>query len=185
EGAFAELVARHGPLVYGVARRVLGNDHDAEDVFQAAFLVLARKAGALDWWGSLRPWLYQVARRLALEGQQTVARRREREGQAEVRQAADPLTDITLREAQTVFDEELARLPDRLAAPLVLCLIEGATQDEAARQLGWSLGTLRRRLAQGRGVLRARLERRGLALSSALLATLLAPAARQAAPAAL
>src|SRR5262249_56179180 len=88
---------------------------------------------------------------------------------------AERVGDISLREAQAVCDEELTRLPERLSAPVVLCLLEGATQDEAARQLGWSLGMLRRRLAQGRALLRVRLERRGLGLSSAPLAPLPVP----------
>src|SRR5215510_3977566 len=184
EAAFAELVGRHGPMVYGVARRVLHNDHDTEDVFQAAFLVLARKAGTLGERESLGPWLFQVARRLALAAQRKAACRRKHEALAGLPCEADPLADISLREAQAVFDEELTRLPERLSAPVVLCLVEGATQDEAARQLGWSLGMLRRRLAQGRALLRARLERRGLGLSAALLATLLVPATGSAAPAA-
>jgi RNA polymerase sigma factor (sigma-70 family) len=182
EAVFAELVTRHGPMVYRVARRVLHNDHDTEDVFQAAFLVLARKAGALGERESLGPWLFQVARRLALAAQRKAACRRRHEALVEPRNNADPLTDISLREAQAVFDEELARLPERLSAPLVLCLLQGATHDEAVRQLGWSFGTLRRRLAQGRALLRTRLERRGLGLSSALLAMVLAPAATSAAP---
>ncbi|HKB39644.1 MAG TPA: sigma-70 family RNA polymerase sigma factor, partial [Gemmataceae bacterium] len=184
EAAFAELVTRHGAMVYRVARRVVQNDHDAEDVFQAAFLVLARKARMLDGCESLGPWLFQVARRVALAAHRTAARRHAHELRAESPCPVDPLADISLREAQAVFDEELARLPERLSAPLVLCLVEGATHDEAARQLGWSLGTLRRRLAQGRALLRTRLERRGLGLSAALLAALLVPATGSATPAA-
>src|SRR5262245_41534548 len=169
-------------MVYGVARRVLHNDHDTEDVFQAVFLVLVRRAGALGGHESLGPWLFQVARRLALAAQRKAACRRKHEALAGLPCEADPLADISLREAQAVFDEELTRLPERLSAPVVLCLLEGATQDEAARQLGWSLGMLRRRLAQGRALLRVRLERRGLGLSSALLATLLVPTTGSATP---
>ncbi|HKB36254.1 MAG TPA: sigma-70 family RNA polymerase sigma factor, partial [Gemmataceae bacterium] len=110
EAAFAELVGRHGPMVYGVARGVLHNDHDTEDVFQAAFLVLARRAGALGEHESLGPWLFQVARRLALAAQRKAACRRKHEALARPPCEADPLADISLREAQAVFDEELARL---------------------------------------------------------------------------
>src|SRR6266542_2183680 len=94
EAAFGELVTRHGPMVYRVARRVLHNDHDTEDVFQAAFLVLARKAGALGGHESLGPWLFQVARRLALAAQRTAARRRKHEALARAARTADPLADI-------------------------------------------------------------------------------------------
>src|SRR5262245_48929086 len=183
EDAFATLVGRHGPMVYRTAQRVLHSGPDAEDVFQATFLVLARKAGALAWQASIGPWLYQAARRLALEAKSAAARRqeRERESCAGPRAAADPLAELSVREAQAIFDEELTRLPERLRAPLVLCHLEGATQDEAARQLGLSLGTLKRRLEQGRGLLRARLTRRGLGLSAALMAAMLTPVAATAA----
>jgi RNA polymerase sigma factor (sigma-70 family) len=173
EAAFGELLRRHGLMVLRACRRVLPNDADAEDVFQAAFLVLARKAGSGRWGTSVANWLYGVASRLALKARQAAARRDARTRQPPERRASDPLAEITLREAQAVLDEELGRLPERYRGPLVLCYLEGATRDEAARQLGWSLGTLKRRLEQGRGVLRGRLARRGLTWPAALAAVTL------------
>ncbi|HZY85561.1 MAG TPA: sigma-70 family RNA polymerase sigma factor, partial [Gemmataceae bacterium] len=173
EAAFAALLERHGPLVLRVARRVLGNEADAEDVFQATFLVLARKAAAVAWRDSVATWLYGVAHRLALNARAAAERRRRHEAVAPPRAAA-PADEITLREAQAVLHEELARLPARYRAPLVHCFLEGATQDEAARELGWSLSTLKRRLRRGRELMQGRLARRGLTLAAALSTGLLA-----------
>jgi RNA polymerase sigma factor (sigma-70 family) len=178
EAAFAALLERHGPLVLRVARGVLGNDADAEDVFQATFLVLARKAGAVTWRDSIATWLYGVARRLALNARAAAARRRRHE--AGVPAPAAPADEITLREAQAVLHEELARLPSWYRAPLVHCFLEGATQDEAARELGWSLSTLKRRLRRGRELMERRLARRGLTLAAALSTGLLAQSAARA-----
>src|SRR5262245_58166099 len=97
EAAFAELVRRHGAMAHRTAERILHNAHDAEDVFQATFLTLSRKAGTLTWRESVGPWLYEVANRLALEAKNLAARRRRREGRASAAAAADPLTEITLR----------------------------------------------------------------------------------------
>jgi RNA polymerase sigma factor (sigma-70 family) len=174
EGAFQELLRRHGAMVLGVCRRLLRHRQDAEDVFQATFLTLARKAGSIRKGEAVGCWLHGVARRLALRARIAAGRRRARDQRAATRPPADPLAEISVREAQAVLDEELARLPEGLRAPLVLCHLEGATRDEAARRLGWSLGTLRRRLEQGRNLLRLRLARRGLAPSAALAAGLLA-----------
>jgi RNA polymerase sigma factor (sigma-70 family) len=173
EHAFAALLGRHGPLVLRVARRVLGNEADAEDVFQATFLVLARKAGSVAWRDSVANWLYGVAYRLALNAKLSAGRRRRHEASAPAR-AAGPAEEITLREAQAILNEELARLPTRYRAPLVHCFLEGATQDEAARELGWSLRTLKRRLRRGRELMQGRLARRGLTLAAALSTGLLA-----------
>jgi RNA polymerase sigma factor (sigma-70 family) len=172
EAAFAELVRRHGPMVLGVCRRVLHDGHDAEDAFQATFLVLTRQVASPRWQESVGNWLYGVAYRVALKTRTETARRRARESRAAERRPADPLAEITLREAQTVLDEEFRRLSERVRGPLVLCYLEGKTQDEAAQQLGWSLSTLKRRLEQGRERLRTRLARRGLTLSAVLSATL-------------
>jgi RNA polymerase sigma factor (sigma-70 family) len=174
EEAFAAVVARHGPMVLALGRRLLGNAHDAEDVFQATFLVLARKAARVRWRASVGTWLYEVAHRLAREAKADAARRQFHERRAEVRQAADPFGEVSLREAGAVLDEELAGLPERLRAPLVLCCLEGLTRDEAARQLGWTVRTLKDRLARGRERLRRRLERRGFTLPAALAAALVA-----------
>jgi RNA polymerase sigma factor (sigma-70 family) len=170
EPAFAELVRRHGPMVLGVCRRVLHNRDDADDAFQATFLMLARKAGSISQGESVGGWLYQVAHHTALKARAGAAARQRREQRADSRQPADPLAEVTGRELLAVLDEELHKLPERLRLPLVLCYLEGKTRDEAARDLGWSLGTLKRRLEQGRASLHARLARRGLSLG-VLLAT--------------
>src|SRR5262245_24476356 len=174
EAAFAALVRRHGPTVLGVCRRVLGHEQDAEDVFQAVFLVLSRKAGALRRKEAVGPWLFGVAHRLALRARQEARLRREHEGRAREGPPSDPPSELTVREAQAVVDEELARLPERERGPLVLCYLEGLTRDEAARRLCCPLGTLKDRLERGRAVLQKRLVRRGLALA-AVGSTLLLP----------
>ncbi|HEV3120052.1 MAG TPA: sigma-70 family RNA polymerase sigma factor [Gemmataceae bacterium] len=185
QAAFAALVRRHGRLVFGVCRRVLGEEHDAEDAFQATFLILARKAGAPFWRESIGNWLYQIAFRLAVRMRRQAGRRQQRERYAGQRCAADPLAEITLREAQLTLDEELSRLPHALRAPIVLCCLEGNTRDEAAQSLGWSVSTLKRRLERGREVLAVRLRRRGLTIPAVLTGLTLAEAANPAAPATL
>src|SRR5262245_36012403 len=170
EAAFAELVARHGPLVRGVCRRVLGADA-ADDAFQATFLVLARRAGSIRRPAAVGSWLYGVAYHLSRQartraGRQEKHERRSVDRRGEPAGSPDPSRAAALADLLAVLDTELARLPDRLRAPLLLCYIDGRTQDEAARQLGWSLGTFRRRLDRARDVLRARMERRGATLSA-------------------
>lgn len=169
QAAFAELVHRHGPMVLGVSRRLLGDSHAAEDVFQATFLVLARKAGAIGWKPCIAPWLYGTASRLAYKAR--AARRRHcAESSAYTGLAApssDPATPLLWDEVRQALDEEMLRLPEQLRGPLVLCYLEGRTRDEAARSLGCSLAMLKRRLASGRNLLRQRLERRGLSLAAA------------------
>jgi RNA polymerase sigma factor (sigma-70 family) len=180
--AFAALLRRHGPMVWGACRRVLPRPDDAEDVFQATFLLLTRKAAALRDHDSVGGWLYGVAYRLALRARSAEAVRADREGRTPPRAAPDPLADITLRETQQLFDDALARLPEKCRAVLVLCCLEGLTQDEAARQLGCSRSTLKRRLEEGRTRLRKQLVRHGLTLPAALLAATLAPRAGAALP---
>ncbi len=177
--AFAALVGRHGPMVWGVCRRILHDAHAAEDVFQATFLVLADRAGAVRRPASLAGFLHGVAYRLAVR-----ARRRHVRGPHAVGDAgavcdrtAGPVDGLMWQEALGIVDEELGRLSDRYRAPLVLCYLEGQTQDEAARQLGWSLNTLRRRLVQARRLLAARLRGRGVTLPAALTGVLAAGAA--------
>jgi RNA polymerase sigma factor (sigma-70 family) len=170
EAAFEGLVRRHGALVLGVCRRVLGNVHDAEDAFQATFLTLARSAGAIGKPDALGSWLHGVAYRIAARARGQAAVRRAYERRARPKPPADALAEVTGRELVAVLDEELARLPERCRVPLVHCYLEGLTCDEAARATGWPVRTLKRRLEQGRNLLRARLVGRGLALPAALLA---------------
>jgi RNA polymerase sigma factor (sigma-70 family) len=173
EAAFAALVGRHGAMVFGVGRRLLHDVHAAEDVFQATFLILARNAASIRKQQALGSWLHGVAYRVAVRARDAAASRRRRERHAPAPLPADPAVEVTWRELGAVLDEELRQLPDRYRAPLVLCFLEGKTQDEAARELGCSKCTLRRRLEHGRERLRRRLRRRGVALSVGLLATVL------------
>jgi RNA polymerase sigma factor (sigma-70 family) len=174
ETAFRVLIHRHGPMVLGICRRVLGDEHAAEDAFQATFLVLVKKAGALRDCNLLTNWLYGVALRVANKERAKGARRRFVE-----RQAADRVTqgdkDAGLVELRSVIDEEIHRLPERYRVPLVLCHMEGLRHDEVARQLGCPVGTVESRLARAREQLRVRLERRGLAPTASVLGTLLRP----------
>jgi RNA polymerase sigma factor (sigma-70 family) len=167
---FAELVRRHGAMVRAVCQRTLENSADTDEACQAVFLVLARKAASVRRSDAVGSWLYGVARRTALRVRSTAARRRE----VPLIDLPGPDTsaDVTWRDGLRVLDEELARLADAYRAPLVLCYLEGRTQDEAARQLGWTLGAFRGRLERGRARLRARLDRRGVGL--AVLAAVLA-----------
>jgi RNA polymerase sigma factor (sigma-70 family) len=170
EAAFETLVRRHGPLVLGVCRRVLHDRHDAEDAFQATFLALARRAGSVGRRAALGTWLYQVAYHAALKARRRSAVRRRHEDQAPPRQPTDSLAEVTGRELLVVLDEELQRMPEWLRVPLVLCYLDGRTRDEAARELGWSLGTLKRRLEQARADLSARMVDRGVSLAALLAA---------------
>jgi RNA polymerase sigma factor (sigma-70 family) len=181
ESAFAALVQRHGALVLGVCRRVLQNGHDAEDAFQATFLVLAKKAASVGWKDSIGNWLHAVAYRIAMKTRAGEIRRRMREQKAAAENPKEKSTDINWSDLRRVLDEELARLPARYRAPLLLCYLEGKTRDEAAQELGWSAGSVKGRLERGREILRARLARRGLALSAVLCASLLPESAASAA----
>lgn len=167
ESAFAVIVSRHGPMVFDVCRGVLRREADAEDAYQATFLVLATKAGAIRKSDSLAAWLHGVAYRVSLRARASATRRRAAESEAPAPTSGpDP---VTWAEAQAVVHEELARLPDRYRAPLVHCYLRGQTQDEAAPLLGLSKGTLKRRLERGRARLRERLIRRGLGPTAAVL----------------
>jgi RNA polymerase sigma factor (sigma-70 family) len=165
EVAFEALVARHGPMVLGVCRGVLRDPHEAEDAFQATFLVLIRKAGTIRRGDSLGPWLYRIARRVAVRASAGGSRRRGSEVQAAEAVAAAPAPDGPDRDARALIHEELDRLPEKYRAPIVLCYLEGRTHEEAARQLRWPIGSVKGRLSRARGLLRDRLTRRGLALS--------------------
>jgi RNA polymerase sigma factor (sigma-70 family) len=162
--AFAALVGRHAPLVWGVCRRLLGHSPDAEDAFQATFVILARKAAGLGG-GPLAPWLHKVARDTASRARTRAARHRAREAVAAAnRPAAQP--DPAGRELGEALEEELGRLPGRYRAPVVLCYLEGLTNEEASLRLGCPKGTIASRLARARERLRAGLARRGLDLPS-------------------
>src|SRR5262245_4269653 len=182
QAAFESLLRRHGPMVLGMCRRLLRHEQDAEDAFQATFLLLAWKAGRLRSPATVGCWLYGTAYRLALKTREKAARRASCERQARPPAAApDPLAKITVREAQAAVDEELARLPERYRAPLILCCLEGATRDEAAQRLSLSAGSLKSRLERGRRLLSRRLAGRGLTLPAALLALGLAEGSTHAA----
>jgi len=173
--AFAALMTRHGAMVQGVCRRLLHDEHEAEDAFQATFLVLSRSAGAIRCRQSLASWLYGVAHRIATKSRSRREHRRLREhARGPLANAAPADLALAVHELQTVLQEELGRLPEKYRAPLVLCYLDGLTKDEAARRLGWPNGTVCCRVARGRELLRARLTRRGLTLSGSLLITALA-----------
>jgi RNA polymerase sigma factor (sigma-70 family) len=165
EAAFEALVRRHGPMVLGVCRRLVGNPHDAEDAFQATFLVLACKAASVVPREAVGNWLYGVAYRTALKVHTVTNRRRAREKQ--VQNMPEPAAEPTdRRELERLLDQELSRLPDKYRLPIVLCDLEGRTRRAVARQLGLPDGTLSNRIAAGRRLLAARLTRRGLALTA-------------------
>jgi RNA polymerase sigma factor (sigma-70 family) len=173
EGAFAALVRRHSPMVLRVCQRVLGNEYDAEDSFQATFLVLARKAATVQPRDSLAAWLHGVARRVALKARSVRIRHlRDARPRATTPGGAspDPLDDLSARELLTLVDEEIQHLPRVYRLPVILCCLEGFTQEEVSRRLGWTPGTVRGCLERGRARLHARLVRRGLTLSAVLVA---------------
>ena len=180
EAAFEVLLARHGAMVLTVCRQVLGDAHAAEDTFQATFLVLVRRAGSLRVRepGTVGPWLYGVAYRIALKARREDARRRARERRAAVPAVGNTSAAIAQGEVHALLHEEVNRLPAKYRAPVVLCYLEGRTHDEAAAALQWPVGTVRGRLARARDLLRARLTRRGLAPDGWAGALLLGPAAR-------
>jgi len=173
--AFEAIVRRHGPRVLSAARHVLGRSPDADDVFQAAFLTLARTAARIRRRPALGGWLTSVAHRLALLARTDAARRARIEGRRPSPAAVEP-PDITVREAHDILHEELNRLPEALRLPLLLCYLDGMTRDEAARELGVGVEVLRGRLERGRDKLRSRLVRRGVSLPAGLLAAAVGPA---------
>jgi RNA polymerase sigma factor (sigma-70 family) len=181
EAAFAALVKRFGPLVLGVCRRVLRHEQDAEDAFQATFLVLVRNARSIQQRESVGSWLYGVAYRIARRAKGIKARRPVEELTPHNITAPESSPDWLVRDLRPVLDEEINRLPPKFRAPFVLCHVEGQTNEQAARQLGCPVGTVLSRLSRARGRLRARLGRRGLALPGALLAATLAEALARAA----
>lgn len=178
EAAFEVLVWRHGPMVFGLCRRLLRNEQAAEDALQATFLTLVRKAGSISKRNSIGSWLYKVAYRIALRARAEAAKRAGHEKQVpvlppiETPGEAESMTAGS--ELRAVLDEELNRLPERYRVPVILCWLEGKTHEEAARALCWAKGTVATRLLRARELLRTRLVRRGLTLSAGAFATVLA-----------
>jgi RNA polymerase sigma factor (sigma-70 family) len=170
EAAFEVLVWRHGTMVLGLCRRLLRHEHDAEDAFQATFLVLARKAGSIGKRQALASWLYKVAYRIALAARAAAVARRTREQPWVEIPTPDTAEDAVWRDLRPVLDAEVLRLPEKYRAAFVLCCLEGKTNDEAADLLGCPRGTVLSRLARARERLRGRLVRRGVVLSAAALA---------------
>jgi RNA polymerase sigma factor (sigma-70 family) len=171
EAAFALLVRRHGMTVMGVCRRLLRDHHEAEDAFQAVFLVLARKAGSVRWHDSVAGWLFQVGYHLALRLRARAARRSMQPIPGDV--IAEPETRHD-RDLSDILDEELDRLPEVYRAVVILCCCEGKTRAEAALQLGCKPGTVKIRLERARALLRTRLTRRGVSMSDTLCCAALA-----------
>ena len=180
EAAFAALVDRYGSMVLGVCRRVLGDQHEAEDAFQATFLVLARKAGSIARREQLANWLYGVACRTALDARARARRRKVRERKAHAMSPAEiPASNaVDLDELRSILDEELSRLPEAFRGAVVLCELEGLSRYAAAQRLGIPEGTLSSRLARAKELLRRRLAGRGLAPSCTTLDAALEPEAR-------
>ncbi len=162
EAVFEVILRRHGPMVWGVCRRILHDHHDAEEAFQATFLVLARKAASVIPRERVGPWLHGVASRTAAKARTTRARRHAREARYPAPPAVvEPTRDDRLDQ----LDRELGRLPAKYRVPIVLCELEGKSHREAADELGWPIGTVSGRLSQARGILARRLRRPGLAHS--------------------
>jgi RNA polymerase sigma factor (sigma-70 family) len=180
--AFRHLMQRHGRMVLSVCRQVLRQREDAEDAFQAVFLILARKAASICKGSSLASWLHGVAFRTSLKARAKMSKRRRHEKQAAKAGFMQPDRDLALRELQTVLAEEVARLAEKYRAPFVLCCLEGMSRSEVAQQLGWKEGTVSGRLAEARKRLQARLQRRGFTLAAALCAVAVGASAEAAAP---
>jgi RNA polymerase sigma factor (sigma-70 family) len=180
EAAFEALVRRHGPMAYRVCWRGLQHAENTEDAFQATFLVLARNLSSVKKRDSLASWLHGVAQRVALDAKKQAAKRHRHEAHAAVPRGGPP-DEITWRELRAVLDAELASLPEKFRLPLILCCLEGQSQEEAARRLRWSKSTLLRRLQEARAALGRRLARKGFiwpATSAAvLISDCVAPAA--------
>jgi RNA polymerase sigma factor (sigma-70 family) len=174
ETTFAALIRRYGPAVLRVCFRVLQRSHDAEDAFQATFLVLAQEAESLRRQASVGAWLYEVAYHVALRARRRMARQRQREGQRISLMANDdPEEHVLRKDAQAALDEELHHLPEKYRRPLVLCDLLSRTHEQAAWELGLDRSTLTKRLKRAHGLLRQRLVRRGIGLSMGALVLLL------------
>jgi RNA polymerase sigma factor (sigma-70 family) len=182
ESAFTALLTRHGGLVMAVCRRHLPCRHDAEDAFQATFLALVRHAASIRHTEAIGSWLYRVAYRIAQKAGTDMARRSARERQSVRAARTSAASDAALRDLQRVVDDEVRRLPEKFRAPFLLCCLEGKTRGEAARELGWTEGTVGGRVAEARRRLQRRLARRGVSLSVALCMAALAPEVEAALP---
>ncbi len=170
EGAFTALVHRHGRLVWDICHHVLHHTQDTEDAFQATFVVLAASAGKIRKQERLASWLHGVALRVALKARRDAARRRKHEKEAGGMTRKQEPPDLSWREVRCLLDEEVQRLPDKYRVPFILCVLEGHTLAEAARQLGWKEGTVSGRLTRARQQLRERLARRGVELTAVVAA---------------
>jgi RNA polymerase sigma factor (sigma-70 family) len=182
EMAFEAIVNRHGAMVWGVCRRVLGDANEAEDAFQATLLLLVRKAGSLHLDGSLGRWLYGIAHRIALRARLQARRRATYCGNVPVTATADPAGEVARHELREIVGDEIDRLPLKYRYPIELCYLQGMTYDQAARQLDWPLATVKSRLTRGRLRLQRRLARRGLAPLAAAVATALCEESHAAVP---
>jgi RNA polymerase sigma factor (sigma-70 family) len=182
DAAFAALVQRHAPMVWGVCHRVLRSHPDAEDAFQATFLVLVRKAVSIVPRERVANWLYGVAYQTARKARATAARRKARERQVEAMPEPAVQEHDLWCDLQPILDQELSRLPEKYRVAIVLCDVQGKTRQESAQQLGLPEGTLSGRLTRGRRMLAKRLARRGVMLASAALAGVLSKAASACAP---
>ncbi len=169
ELAFGALVARHGPMVMGTCRRMLVEAGDAEDAFQATFLVLVRRARSLGLRDAIGPWLHGVAARVSMRARWQAARRRRVEPNGKELSTIPGAAASLDSELAAVLDQELNRLPAKYRSPVVLCYLQGLTHEEAARRLEWPLGSVKGRLARARDLLRSRLLRRGIAPAAALV----------------
>jgi RNA polymerase sigma factor (sigma-70 family) len=173
EDAFAAIVRRHGSMVLGVCQRVLKNAHDAEDAFQATFLVLVRKATTLLDRQTIGGWLYGVAYKTALKAQAASVRRRQKERQVSEMPKMEPPAEHLWHDLQPLLDQELSRLPEKYRVPVVLCHLEGKSNQEAARLLSCPEGTVSGRLSRARKLLAGRLSSRGITLTAVSLAAVL------------
>lgn len=182
QSAMTAIIDRHGRLVMSVCRQILKSEHDAADAFQATFLVLLKKADSLHKLTSLAGWLYGVARRVAQKARSQSSRRQKREGAGVAMNPTAPPITRTDEETINLIHSELERLPEKYRLPLILCCLEGEARERAAELLGWTVGSLKGRLERGREMLIARLERRGVILSAAILTGLMAQQASAAVP---
>jgi RNA polymerase sigma factor (sigma-70 family) len=180
--AFEALLHRHGPLIWGACRRLLSEPQDVEDAFQATFLVVLRKAKYFQRRSSLGTWLYGIAYRVALKARQRDARRGNNERRFAEMTPTESACEAGWEELKPVLDAELDKLPEKYRAPLVLCYLEGKTNEQAASELGRPAGSISKHLARGRELLRERLQTRGVALTAAALGSVLTQNAATAVP---